>query len=211
MRSKNERILGLKPQYLSFGPNGVKSNGTVLLDSDEFEALYLMDSLGLYQEESAARMGVSRPTFSRIVGSARKKVADALIHGKQLTIADEVTCYVIAFPSDDGERLSKHVILAKQFGLAQIDYGEVVGIEWIENPIARECDEKGLKFKNDHEAKGMAAGRIIPPLLERANILLVRSIGEGLRRNMEGTGKVVRLTKKTSITEVIETFIGEKQ
>lgn len=209
MRSKNERILGLKPQYRSFGPSGIKSNGSIRLESDEFEALYLMDSLGLYQEESAVRMGVSRPTFSRIVASARKKVADALIHGKQLTIADEVKCYVIAFPSDDREKLSRHVILAKQFGLAQIEHGELAGIEWIENPIAQECEEKGLKFKNDDEAKGMAAGRIIPPLLEGANIVLVRSIGEGLRRNLEGTGKVVRLTKKTLITEMIETFIGE--
>ena len=51
---------------------------------DEFEALRLADLDGLYQEQAAERMNVSRSTFSRIVDSARRKVADALVHGKAL-------------------------------------------------------------------------------------------------------------------------------
>jgi predicted DNA-binding protein (UPF0251 family) len=31
-------------------------------------------------------MGVSRPTISRILSNARKKIADALIHGKAIEI-----------------------------------------------------------------------------------------------------------------------------
>ena len=53
---------------------------------DEFEALRLADLEGLYQEQAALQMGVSRPTFSRIVESAHKKVADALVHGKAIRI-----------------------------------------------------------------------------------------------------------------------------
>lgn len=53
---------------------------------DEFEALRLADLDGLYQEKAAAEMNVSRPTFSRIIASARLKVADALVHGKALRI-----------------------------------------------------------------------------------------------------------------------------
>jgi predicted DNA-binding protein (UPF0251 family) len=56
----------------------------VLMTLDEFEALRLADLDGLYQEEAAERMNVSRPTFGRIVDSARRKVADALVHGKAL-------------------------------------------------------------------------------------------------------------------------------
>jgi len=41
---------------------------------------------GLYQEQAAERMGVSRPTLGRIVESARRKVAEALIRGKVLRI-----------------------------------------------------------------------------------------------------------------------------
>ncbi len=58
----------------------------VVVTLDEFEAIRLADFEGLYQEEAAARMKISRPTFSRVVESARRKVADALIHGKALRI-----------------------------------------------------------------------------------------------------------------------------
>lgn len=56
------------------------------LGLDELEALRLADLEGLYQEEAAARMNVSRPTFGRIISEARRKVADAIINGKVLVI-----------------------------------------------------------------------------------------------------------------------------
>lgn len=53
---------------------------------DEFEAIRLASLDGLYQEEAAAEMNISRPTFSRIIQSAHRKMADALVHGKALRI-----------------------------------------------------------------------------------------------------------------------------
>lgn len=53
---------------------------------DELEALRLADLEGLYQEEAASRMGISRPTFARIVEAARRKVADTLVNGRSLKI-----------------------------------------------------------------------------------------------------------------------------
>jgi uncharacterized protein len=58
----------------------------VELSLDEFEALRLADLEGLYQEEAAGRMGISRQTFANIVHEARRKVADVLVHGKALKI-----------------------------------------------------------------------------------------------------------------------------
>jgi len=58
----------------------------VILTLDELESLRLADLDGLYQEQAAEQMKISRPTFSRIVEEARRKVADALIHGKALRI-----------------------------------------------------------------------------------------------------------------------------
>ena len=46
----------------------------------------LADLEGLYQEQASRRMKVSRQTFARIVESARKKVAQALVQGKALRI-----------------------------------------------------------------------------------------------------------------------------
>jgi Predicted DNA-binding proteins len=57
-----------------------------ILKIEELEAIRLKDLEGLEQEECAARMGVSRPTFFRIISSAREKVADSLINGKIIHI-----------------------------------------------------------------------------------------------------------------------------
>ena len=50
---------------------------TVELTLDGLESLRLADLEGLYQEEAAQRMGVSRATFARIVSESRRAVAEA--------------------------------------------------------------------------------------------------------------------------------------
>jgi predicted DNA-binding protein (UPF0251 family) len=58
----------------------------VNLTVDEFEAVRLADLEGLYQENAAEKMRISRQTFGRILDSAHKKIADALVNGKALSI-----------------------------------------------------------------------------------------------------------------------------
>lgn len=205
-RQKNDRLLNFKPKIGHFGPLDSQSLDFIHLEHEEMEALYLMDYLEQYQEVCAEKMGISRPTFSRIVRTARKKVADALIHGKTIQVNDEKTEFIVALPSSDQESIDQHVILARYFGFFHVAPDAQTLIEWIENPIWQECQAQGLQFSNDDEAKGMAAGRVIPPLLERAHIVLVRSIGDGLRRNIEGSGKVLRITDRYGITDAIEQF-----
>lgn len=57
-----------------------------ILKLEELEAIRLKDLGGLEQEECAEKMQVSRPTFQRILLSAREKVADSLINGKAIRI-----------------------------------------------------------------------------------------------------------------------------
>jgi len=57
-----------------------------VLKLEELEAIRLKDLEGLEQGECAERMEVSRPTFQRILLSAREKVADSLINGKIIHI-----------------------------------------------------------------------------------------------------------------------------
>jgi predicted DNA-binding protein (UPF0251 family) len=87
-RPRKRRRVGWRPLYNSFGPPGLWRQGLerIGLTVDELEALRLADLMGLSQEEAAARMNISRATFGRIVGEARKKVAQALINGKALSI-----------------------------------------------------------------------------------------------------------------------------
>jgi uncharacterized protein len=81
------RVSG-KPVASVFRPVGIPACDVehVVVTLDEFEALRLADMEILYQEEAAVRMKVSRATFGRILESAHRKVADALVHGKVLRI-----------------------------------------------------------------------------------------------------------------------------
>jgi len=58
----------------------------ITLTVDELEAIRLADLQGLYQEQAAEKMNISRQTFGRIIESAHKKIADALVNGKALSI-----------------------------------------------------------------------------------------------------------------------------
>lgn len=77
-----------KPVASVFKPAGVPARDLdeVVMTLDEFEAIRLSDVEGMYQEEAASRMKVSRSTFGRILEAARGKTAEALIHGKALKI-----------------------------------------------------------------------------------------------------------------------------
>jgi predicted DNA-binding protein (UPF0251 family) len=81
------RIAG-RPAAPVFKPIGIPvvALDEVVMTLDEFEAMRLADLEGLYQEQAAEQMNVSRPTFSRIIESAHRKVADVLVHGKALRI-----------------------------------------------------------------------------------------------------------------------------
>jgi uncharacterized protein len=81
------RITG-QPACKMFKPLGTPASSVdeVVLALDEYEAIRLADFEGLYQEEAAARMGVSRQTFGRTIEAARRKVAQALVRGLMLRI-----------------------------------------------------------------------------------------------------------------------------
>ncbi len=57
-----------------------------ILKLEELEAIRLKDLEGLEQSECAEKMEVSRPTFQRILLSAREKIADSLVNGKIIRI-----------------------------------------------------------------------------------------------------------------------------
>lgn len=56
------------------------------LGIEEVEALRLKDVSGFDQETCAQEMGLTRPTFQRILQNARKKVATALVEGQTIII-----------------------------------------------------------------------------------------------------------------------------
>jgi len=82
------RIVRGRPGAVYYKPRGMplRALGEVVLGLDEMEALRLADLEGLTHEAAGERMGVSRQTVGRILETARRKVAEALVLGKAIRI-----------------------------------------------------------------------------------------------------------------------------
>ncbi|MDD2679664.1 MAG: DUF134 domain-containing protein [Candidatus Omnitrophica bacterium] len=82
------RRIRCKPDTNCFKPRGIPIDKLeeVRLALDELEAMRLADFEGLYQEDAAKQMNISRQTFGNIVNSAHKKIADVLLNAKALKI-----------------------------------------------------------------------------------------------------------------------------
>ncbi|WP_299580663.1 DUF134 domain-containing protein [uncultured Sunxiuqinia sp.] len=86
-RKKRQRRLLAPPSVKGFSVFGPKNRAEqVVLFFEEYESIKLLDYDNLTQEEAAVCMDVSRPTLTRIYESARNKVAQAMVEGKDLLI-----------------------------------------------------------------------------------------------------------------------------
>ncbi len=85
-RRRLNRVIEADHSHVCFKPCGIRRREleSVNMQADEMEAIRLSDYEGLYQQECADKMGISRTTFSRILESAHKKIADALLNSKAI-------------------------------------------------------------------------------------------------------------------------------
>ncbi|MFC1755695.1 DUF134 domain-containing protein, partial [Thermoproteota archaeon] len=87
-RPRHRRKVRCCPDVNFFKPAGIpkKDLEETTLTVEEYEAIRLKDLQGLGQEEAARKMGISQPTFHRLILSARKSIADAIVNGKAIKI-----------------------------------------------------------------------------------------------------------------------------
>ena len=89
-RPKSIRKISFMPAVSGFKPYGGNADQSkakgIYLFYEEYESLRLSDYEHHTQCESAALMGVSRPTFTRIYQRARAKIAQAFVEGLRIII-----------------------------------------------------------------------------------------------------------------------------
>jgi len=87
-RPRKWRKVCCLPDSNRFGPLDYSANeaNIVIMTVDEYETIRLIDLDGLTQEECANQMNISRTTVQGIYDEARKKLADSLVNGKNLSI-----------------------------------------------------------------------------------------------------------------------------
>jgi len=158
-RPRKCRRVAFLPGITYFKPAGIplRELEENHLTVDEIEAIRLKDIEDLEQEQCAVNMNVSRATFQRILGSARKNIADALLNGKAIKIQGgdfEVTSLrckciqncdndkqvninqnkgeqtmKIAVVTDDGTSICQHFGRAQYYTVITVENGKVVSKE----------------------------------------------------------------------------------
>jgi len=90
-RPESPRRVGFRFRGQGFRPIGrpAADVDSETLRLDELEALRLADVMGLYHEAAAERMGISRPTFGRVLARARNTVARAIFEERALLVGRE--------------------------------------------------------------------------------------------------------------------------
>ncbi len=83
---KCRRVCSL-PTIAGVAPiGGCRLEECLSMSVDEYETIRLIDWEGRTQEECAVQMNIARTTVTGIYMSARKKLADVLVNGRQLVI-----------------------------------------------------------------------------------------------------------------------------
>lgn len=83
-----KRMIQQPPNVQFFKPAGIprKLLQTVTLTVDEFESIRLADYQGLEHLQASKKMGISRPTFTRLIEKSRHKIAMAIVDGMELIV-----------------------------------------------------------------------------------------------------------------------------
>ncbi len=206
------RKISGKPVAGIFKPAGVPTHDldTLILSLDEFEALKLADLEGKYQEEAARLMHVSRPTFGRIIESAHRKIAEALVFGKALRIEGGPVAVASDMPSSHREE-SMNIcipIVADQGLQSQVNghFGSA--------PLFLIVDTGTLSTRAIVNINAQHSHGMCQPLAalssEKLDAIVVGGIGMGALNNLRANGIKVYMGRQTTVEQVITEFKAGK-
>lgn len=83
-----KRQIDTPPAFKNFKPSGIPRRllKSVIISLDEYEAIRLADYAQYDHQRAAKAMGISRPTFTRLIDQARYKFAKAFIEGLEIIV-----------------------------------------------------------------------------------------------------------------------------
>ena len=85
-RPQKIRKIASPPAMTGFKPFGLQAYEleVVTLKLEEYESFRMIDYDGLSQDQAAAKMNISRPTFTRLYNRALKSIAKAFVEGRAI-------------------------------------------------------------------------------------------------------------------------------
>jgi len=228
------RRIGFIPGVTYYKPAGIPLRflAEVRLALEEMEAVRLCDYEGFEQGAGAERMGVSRPTFQRVLWSARRKIADALVGGKAIRIQGgnyafspgtgitrkEDQNMKIAAATEDGVTLSQHFGRAPWYMVLMVENGKVAGKEKREkaghHTFAAQAEHgphegsAGAPHGFDAGA-GVRHGAMIANILD-CQVVLTGGMGWGAFENLKQKGIHAIVTDVQNIDEAVKLYLEGK-
>ncbi|WP_414468674.1 DUF134 domain-containing protein [Methanobacterium sp. ACI-7] len=157
VRPKKFRQILQEPQNRCFEPHSkenIEGSKSIEITVDEFEAIRLRDYNSAKQKEAAKDMEISQPTFNRILTSGRKKIARALIEGKNIKIkggilmANDYKCKNCGFKWSSPEKEYEKCPECKSEDISKIDIEEV----------QKTVGKPGMRQRRGYGGQGMGAG-----------------------------------------------------
>jgi predicted DNA-binding protein (UPF0251 family)/predicted Fe-Mo cluster-binding NifX family protein len=216
------------PEIFYFKPAGVPLHALdqVELTIEELEALRLKDLEGLQQEQGAAKMNISRPTFQRILASARRKTAEALSQGKAIRISggayklsenilsEREKLLKIAVVSENATTISQHFGRAPYYIIMTLENGKVVKQEQFERGASGTC-ACGHGGHEEHSASHSGPDsaakhdRMVDPIAD-CQVLIAGGMGYGAYQALKSRGLEVFITAESLIQKAVELFSAGK-
>lgn len=234
------RRVAFIPGVTFFKPVGIPLRflEEVVLTVEEVEAIRVKDIESLDQQQCAERMNVSRPTFQRVLYSARRKIANALLDGKAIRIeggnfetatlkrgyyADSGDNMIqkegkkmkIAVVTEDGKTICQHFGRAQYYSVVTIENGKVVSKEQRSKAghhVAGMQHESHASSGTPHgfDAHAQASHAGMMANITDCQLVMAGGMGWGAQVSLKQAGIDVHMTDKNNIDEAIQLYIEGK-
>ena len=188
-RPIHRRTIESIPEYSCFHTEGIPSGDDVILYTDEFEVIRLIDKVHLSQEEAAKEMGVSRATIASIYQRARDKIALLIVDGRSLSIGGG------AFVLKETNKGNKNNVIAdkgeKTMRIAvTYENGEIFQhFGRTEEFKVYDVENNEIKASTIVSTNGQGHGALIGVLEElKIDTLICGGIGGGARQALDAAG-----------------------
>ena len=96
-RRAGRRWVRQTPNNFYFTDLGKSKENSIVITVAEFEAMRLKHYVNLNQSDSAEKMGISQPTFSRVLDNAHRKMTLAILEGKSIRVYGGIYDYKVGF------------------------------------------------------------------------------------------------------------------
>jgi predicted DNA-binding protein (UPF0251 family)/predicted Fe-Mo cluster-binding NifX family protein len=230
-RPQKHRRVAFIPDVTFFKPAGIplRDIEEIQLTVEELEAIRLKDLEGLEQGEGADKMNVSRPTFQRILSSARQKIAEALLNGKSIRIeggnfefppvaapdlAAEDGKVKIAVISEDGTTISQHFRMAPYYVVMTVEDGRVVGEEKRDktgpHTAAPPRPDKAPGKRYVHDVGALTMHDDVINIIADCRVLIAGGMGWGAYGNLKARGIETVITDVKLVGEAVKLYLKGK-